>query len=257
MYAKDEALNICNNAVEKYDSELCKAYREEIDTLLVFAGLFSAVVTGFTIESYQWLNDDPSDAMISLLAQIAQSVSANDTAPLTVQSSSGMPLSVSTRINAYWFVSLSLSLVAALVGILGKQWVREFERRATVSPKMALGVRQIKLEGLEYWRVGDIISALPLLLQLSLGLFALGILELLWHLRRAVFIAVSIPTLAALFFYLATTYLPMFQYSRGFHHPSKRPQCPFKSPQAFLALQSYQLVERAFKRICMHLWQPL
>ncbi|EJD44295.1 hypothetical protein AURDEDRAFT_65360 [Auricularia subglabra TFB-10046 SS5] len=58
--------------MEKHDSELCKAYREEIDTLLVFAGLFSAVVTGFTVESYQWLNDDPSDAMISLLAQICK-----------------------------------------------------------------------------------------------------------------------------------------------------------------------------------------
>ncbi|EJD44327.1 hypothetical protein AURDEDRAFT_20625, partial [Auricularia subglabra TFB-10046 SS5] len=53
VYSKDETWKTCVNAVEKYDAELCKAYREEIDTLLVFAGLFSAVVTGFTTESYQ------------------------------------------------------------------------------------------------------------------------------------------------------------------------------------------------------------
>ncbi|EJD44337.1 hypothetical protein AURDEDRAFT_166717 [Auricularia subglabra TFB-10046 SS5] len=55
VYAKDEAWKNCVDAMEKYDAELCKAYREEIDTLLVFAGLFSAVVTGFTVKSYQWL----------------------------------------------------------------------------------------------------------------------------------------------------------------------------------------------------------
>ncbi|EJD44336.1 hypothetical protein AURDEDRAFT_19669, partial [Auricularia subglabra TFB-10046 SS5] len=138
----DEAWKHCADAMEKYDVELCKAYREEIDTLLVFAGLFSAVVTGFAIESYQWLQDDPSDAMLVLLAQIAQSAGPNGSAVVSAPTSSGIARSVSTRINAYWFISLVLSLSAALVAILGKQWVREFERRASNLPlREVVGVR--------------------------------------------------------------------------------------------------------------------
>ncbi|EJD36814.1 hypothetical protein AURDEDRAFT_73854 [Auricularia subglabra TFB-10046 SS5] len=48
----------CLQLAEKYDKDLCHAYRELIDTLLVFAGLFSAVVTAFTVGSYQWLTDE-------------------------------------------------------------------------------------------------------------------------------------------------------------------------------------------------------
>ncbi|EEB98286.1 hypothetical protein MPER_02234, partial [Moniliophthora perniciosa FA553] len=47
--------------VEKYDDGMVKNWKEDIDTLLVFAGLFSAVVTAFLIESYQWLSEDPAD----------------------------------------------------------------------------------------------------------------------------------------------------------------------------------------------------
>lgn len=32
------------------------------------AGLFSSVVTGFTVESYQWLSPDNSDISVQLLA---------------------------------------------------------------------------------------------------------------------------------------------------------------------------------------------
>ncbi|EJD40354.1 hypothetical protein AURDEDRAFT_70154, partial [Auricularia subglabra TFB-10046 SS5] len=98
--------------MERHDNELCKGYREEIDTLLVFAGLFSAVVTAFSVESYQWLQDDPNDALIGLLSQIARSVAANGSVTISAQSS-GLPRSVSTRINIYWFLALSLSLTAA------------------------------------------------------------------------------------------------------------------------------------------------
>ncbi|EJD38964.1 hypothetical protein AURDEDRAFT_26816, partial [Auricularia subglabra TFB-10046 SS5] len=75
----EEAWQTCARAIETHDNELCQGYREEIDTLLVFAGLFSAVVTAFTVESYQWLQDDPNDAIAGLLSQIARSVSPSDT----------------------------------------------------------------------------------------------------------------------------------------------------------------------------------
>ncbi|KZV96318.1 hypothetical protein EXIGLDRAFT_643245, partial [Exidia glandulosa HHB12029] len=95
---------------------MCESYREQIDTLLVFAGLFSAVVTAFAIESYQWLQDDPADASAELLRQAVVLLSAlanqTPTSP-TTQRGPALPESVVVRINVYWFLSLVLSLSAA------------------------------------------------------------------------------------------------------------------------------------------------
>ncbi|EJD44311.1 hypothetical protein AURDEDRAFT_36708, partial [Auricularia subglabra TFB-10046 SS5] len=148
-----------------------------------------------------------------------------------------MPNSVSTRINVYWFLALSLSLSAALIAILCKQWIREFERNVGLTPRAYVDRRQMKFEGIRHWQLGVIIAALPLLLQLSLAMFALGVHELLWRLNPVVAIVVCIPTTAVLVFYAATTLLPSIQYfrSKGTHYPSlwqKVPQCPYKSPQA-------------------------
>ncbi|KAG7100289.1 hypothetical protein E1B28_002062 [Marasmius oreades] len=66
------------------DDDLVNGYKDDIDTLLVFAGLFSAVVTAFTIESYKWLQEDPADTTsmllnttVMLLTQIVQQNTTN------------------------------------------------------------------------------------------------------------------------------------------------------------------------------------
>ncbi|KAF8069146.1 hypothetical protein FPV67DRAFT_1399693, partial [Lyophyllum atratum] len=53
--------------VQNFDDEMCKAWREE----LVFAVLFSAAVTTFTVESYRWLQEDLSITSTCLLVQIS------------------------------------------------------------------------------------------------------------------------------------------------------------------------------------------
>lgn len=118
----------------------------------------------------------------------------------------------------------------------------------------------MKFEGLEAWRVGAIVTSVPLLLQLALALFLLGICELLWHLHQAVGIAVT--TVAGLtgIFYLLTASAPLWQYlylsissrlqmtGQYYCDPILPgcaftvPQCPYKSPQAWLALRICQPV---------------
>ncbi|EJD36684.1 hypothetical protein AURDEDRAFT_23862, partial [Auricularia subglabra TFB-10046 SS5] len=146
---------------EKHDTGMCVAYREQIDTLLVFAGLFSAVVTAFTVESYQWLHSDPGDVSVLLLAHIADILSPNQTA-LKLPPTSALSDSAAACINTYWFVSLTLSLSAALVGILAKQWLREYERDVGRTDADALAIRQMKFKGLQRWRVNDIVLSVPL-----------------------------------------------------------------------------------------------
>ena len=126
------------NAVNKYDKESCEGWNKDIDSTLIFvsdssssekfflddtafqAGLFSATITVFTIESCKWLSEDPADTTARLLAQLAQhlgtpNVSA-DTPPFSVTASA-------IHINIFWFLSLIITLSAALIGILCKRWI--------------------------------------------------------------------------------------------------------------------------------------
>ncbi|EEB96472.1 hypothetical protein MPER_04389, partial [Moniliophthora perniciosa FA553] len=64
---------------KKYDEGMVKNWKEDIDTLLVFAGLFSAVVTAFLIEAYQWLSEDPADTTVMLLTQISMQLNTSQT----------------------------------------------------------------------------------------------------------------------------------------------------------------------------------
>ncbi|KAF9253949.1 hypothetical protein L218DRAFT_887537, partial [Marasmius fiardii PR-910] len=111
--------------VDTLDEDLVKGHKEDIDTLLVFAGLFLAVVTAFTMESYQWLDEDPADKSAMLLLQIAQQLSRQTHIPPPLQHFT--PSSSAVRINTFWFLSLTLALIDALFGLLCKQWLWEYQ----------------------------------------------------------------------------------------------------------------------------------
>ncbi|EKM61825.1 uncharacterized protein PHACADRAFT_58233, partial [Phanerochaete carnosa HHB-10118-sp] len=51
----------------KYDGGRVTGYSEDIDTLLVFAGLFSAILSAFVVQTYQLLQPDNLDATNRLL----------------------------------------------------------------------------------------------------------------------------------------------------------------------------------------------
>ncbi|TEB34327.1 hypothetical protein FA13DRAFT_1729840 [Coprinellus micaceus] len=219
---KEDHWEGCFKQVQKYDEEMCRGWREEVDTLLVFAGLFSAAVTAFTVESYRWLRAEPEAvANIQLLALIAAQLNATAIPPVLENFSPD---------------ALTLSLTAVLVGILCKQWLREYQRYEGLSPKEAFPVRQMRYEGLLKWHVPKILSFLPLLLQSALLIFFAGLLDLLWSLHPL--LASIISTLVGLVMILlaSTTILPFAQYLLHFARlgPTAEPhsQCAFKSPQS-------------------------
>ena len=94
------------------------------------AGLFSAVVTAFLIESYSWLQADPGDQSVKLLTQISSQLSSLSmsavNASLPEQDDSLLayhPSHLQVRVNVLWFLSLFISLIAALFAILVQQWL--------------------------------------------------------------------------------------------------------------------------------------
>ncbi|PFH47376.1 hypothetical protein AMATHDRAFT_67872 [Amanita thiersii Skay4041] len=229
----------CLKLVQEYDRDMCQAWKEEIDKLLIFAGLFSAAVTAFASESYKWLQEDQSTTTNQLLAQLVMQMQTNTTINIA-NTSSFSPSGSAVRTNVFWYLSLTLSLATVLIGILCLQWLREYERSdPAATPQKALALRQMRYEGLIAWKVPSILATLPILLQLSLVLFFAGLLDFLWTLNRAVSIAVTIVVGLLLLFTFSTTLLPAIQSLFPGDMNLKVPQCPYKSPQSWLL---YQLI---------------
>ncbi|KAF9254433.1 hypothetical protein L218DRAFT_843215, partial [Marasmius fiardii PR-910] len=246
-----ESWDVIMKTVDALDGNLVQGYKEDIDTLLVFAGLFSGVVTAFTIESYQWLEPDPVDTTNDILLHLSQQLQ-NSTLPPYSLPIPPPPDTAFVRINTFWFLSLTLALVDALFGLLCKQWVQEHQRQTnTHTPGQDLALRWWRYQSFEKWHVPAIISSLPIILELALFLFLVGLLDLLRTRHHIPFTIAGLVVALALFFYLTTTILPGISIIREIHqtHPTKIQYlsgldliCPYKSPQSWLVFRLFSAV---------------
>ncbi|KAF9270863.1 hypothetical protein L218DRAFT_62433 [Marasmius fiardii PR-910] len=246
--------------IDNRGDDLVKGHKEDLDTLLVYAGLFSAVVTAFTIESFKWLQEDPADSTVVLLAQIAQQLSGQPPS-VTSPPKPLAPSSSLVRMNTFWTTSLILALVDALFALLCKQWLREHQRPMnTRTPGQALALRWLRIQSFKWWHVPTILASLPILLEFALFFFFAGLLELSWATHHISFaIALSIVGLAVLF-YVVTTVLPGISMIRQVlqihpsvtsgtihpynanvidHLPPLHSICPYKSPQSWLIFRLF------------------
>ncbi|KAJ3553755.1 hypothetical protein NM688_g3446 [Phlebia brevispora] len=237
----------CARSMKQHDESMVHGWKEEIDTLLVFAGLFSAVLTAFTVESYQNLQADPQAQMIGLLQTISLQLQSqlnasilNDVGSSRSFSPGGsfQPTGSARRVNTLWFSALVCSLVVALVGILAKQWLREYISEVPSSPRESVRLRQYRYNGLLRWRVGEIMAVLPIILETSLVLFLIGLVDFLWSYDGFVAFVVTLLVAVSLVSYCLTTLLPAFS-----------ADSPFKSPQswAFLKIMHYIRPRRFFR----------
>ncbi|KAF9482242.1 hypothetical protein BDN70DRAFT_775656, partial [Pholiota conissans] len=223
------------------DKIRCDGWKEEVQTLLIFAGLFSAVVTAFVIESYKFLQPDPNDTIINLLTQIANGSNITASLPsstkgstLTVSSFTQNPSSI--RLNVFWFISLILSLTTVLIGTIALQWLREHQAYPDLSPKQSLAILRMRSESLEAWYVPHIFAALPLLLQAALVLFLAGLIDFTVPLGVNLSVPIACIIGLVLLFLAATTVIPSFQalsLLSGHIPRNKVPSaCAYKSPQS-------------------------
>ncbi|EKM54886.1 uncharacterized protein PHACADRAFT_59553, partial [Phanerochaete carnosa HHB-10118-sp] len=220
-----------NQRTNKKDSATMKDYSEDIDSLLVLDGLFSAVVTGFVVVAITMLQEDTGQTSVELLSTIsAQLSSLTITSPYINSTSNGPPIqpfrptSAARWINSLWFISLILSLASAVVGILAKQWIREYlqwDSQTSASRENVL-VREIRAEAWKEWYTTSIISAVPVLLEVAIILFTCGMAVFVWTLDLVVAVVVTI--CVGLFLLLIATLTLL---------PAICKHCPYKSPTAW------------------------
>lgn len=130
------------------------------------------------------LQEDVAGESLHVLRQIAQQTATyqlllsdvlNTTATLSPPSAPFQPFAGALRVNILWFTSLVFSLFTASIGILVKQWLRAYTTYKTSSAQDRMRVRHFHRQGLETWKVYEIAAMLPLLIQLALGLFFIGL----------------------------------------------------------------------------------
>ncbi|KAG1880564.1 hypothetical protein C8R48DRAFT_625253, partial [Suillus tomentosus] len=117
---------VYKRVAEEHDGEFLERYTTDMDIVLIFSGLFSAVSTAFIVAMESNLSPDPSDITNSLLKQLVQIGLGNlveaGTAPADPASTWSPPASA-VRIQLVAYASLSMSLLAAFGAVLGKQWL--------------------------------------------------------------------------------------------------------------------------------------
>ncbi|KAL0568156.1 hypothetical protein V5O48_013838, partial [Marasmius crinis-equi] len=206
-----ESWDVFTKEIEKYDQEMFKSWTKDLNILLVFAGLLSIVATMFTIESYQWLREDPANVTVALLAQISQQIAQPNlllpTKPQSQQSFYPAPSSV--RINCFWFLSLILSLATGLLSLLCKQWLHEARETPTSMPRESLAIRHMRHDSFDKGKVPLLIATLPVLLEIALLLFFAGLLDFFGSLDiQPLFVVGCISIGASGLLYLITTIMP-------------------------------------------------
>ncbi|CAE6394954.1 hypothetical protein ACGC1H_000233 [Rhizoctonia solani] len=181
------------------DNELTLVCNQNLDTLLLFATLFSAILAAFLVETVQLLQPDPAETSLELLLALAQSqrrieVGAPDTLLPPIETTPFEPSGSARLVNALWFSALAISLGAAMVAILAKEWLGAFTSYRTRDPYQYTLERQARFRSLESWAMLPIIDFLPTLLNFSLLLFALGLIIQLWTLDYVVAGVVTVLT---------------------------------------------------------------
>ncbi|QRW11501.1 DNA-directed RNA polymerase subunit beta' [Ceratobasidium sp. AG-Ba] len=194
----------------EYDNELVREKNGNLDVMLLFAALFSAILTAFLIESKNLLQEDTGDVTVSLLLAIAQSQQRIEQNPQMLSPIERPAFSVpaSARwINGLWFTALALSLAAALIAMLAKEWLIAYTASRSRSARTYAHLHQKRLNGMIRWQALHIIDLLPSMLHVSLLLFSLGLAVYLWALDSSIAIAEIVITAIVLSFYGITTLL--------------------------------------------------
>jgi hypothetical protein len=145
-------------------------------------------VTGLIAVSYQDLKADSGDDTVALLRRISQQLEGTNATIDDMPSQGFKEPARAVVVNAFWLLSLIISLFSALVGISVKQWLRAYISWTEVLPLQdAVTLQRVYSKGFERYHVHTLRAALPGLLQLALVYFFVGLLGFLWPLNRTVF----------------------------------------------------------------------
>ncbi|KAF8915696.1 hypothetical protein CPB85DRAFT_398091 [Mucidula mucida] len=232
-----------------YDAVMVGQSRDGLDVMLVFAGLFSAVVTSFLVQVCQKLEADFSqmsailmhDLVLVQLSMAAGSSGPNLTAPSVDPTMVYSPDTVTVWVNGLWAVSLAASLIVAFAAVLVKPWLRHYASLPSGTPGARSHIRHYRFMGLEKWRVSVIIGLLPIIMNISLTLFFVGLILFFVPLQTSLASVISAITLTVTVLYFVSNAMPIFY-----------PQCPYQTPLTDFVYRAFQAASSIRQHLFTH-----
>ena len=159
------------------------------------------------------------------------------------------------------YASLLISLLAAFIAMLGKQWLNRYLRNSGRSMIERCGDRQRKCDGLEKWPLHFFIESLPVMLQVALFLLACGLCRYMWSVNAAVtYTLIGLTGLGATFYTLIVV-AGMSSYSCPFQTPASAAfRCTWKRvrPEVVSSYNRFkQALSRAIRTLERSVWPLL
>ncbi|KAJ7710562.1 hypothetical protein B0H17DRAFT_970104, partial [Mycena rosella] len=209
---------------ERYDKALVESWKADMEGMLIFSGLFSAILAAFVVESYKDLKPQSGDLTVAALSQLSTQLAAmaNGTELQLPSAQPGFhPPPESLFCNALWFIALSLSLMCAVLATLVEQWAREFLHKTEMRPSPVRRARVFSFLyfGLKRFHMHTVVDVIPCLLHASLFLFFAGLLAFLIPVNDLIMHIVAVALLVFLILYAVLTVLPILCLD-----------CPYRTP---------------------------
>ena len=155
--------------------------------MVVQAALFAGFLSAFLIELLGRLEPDPMDIIRDVLIYQTQMMRNSSLEPYVPRDFSP-PVHI-VVVNALFYASLGVMILAALIAMLIKSWVREFDRdlQAMSLPEQRAKTREFRYLGMVRWKLPYMVGILPSLIQLSLVLFSIGLILFLFYISTPSF----------------------------------------------------------------------
>ncbi|KAF9644082.1 hypothetical protein BDM02DRAFT_3103154, partial [Thelephora ganbajun] len=155
---------------EEYDKDFMNKHEEDLNTTLIFAGLFSAVASAFIVQVQPQLQPDPNQETAALLRVLIHKIDnttfGGDVPDLPRWTG---PLRTIVQVQCILYASLFASLLSAFLAMLGKQWLNRY---ASIDMRGSAIERsqnwQRKLDGIIVWYFDHVMESLPVMLQIAL-----------------------------------------------------------------------------------------
>ncbi|KAG8845590.1 hypothetical protein FRB96_002343 [Tulasnella sp. 330] len=204
---------------EMHDKDMLGRLNDDLDVLLIFAGLFSAINTAFIVVALSGLSANPANDTNVLLTALLMHFE-NGTYSNSNQVAPFVPTFAAVRQNCTFLASLSTSLVVAAGAVLAKQWLGVYERTGQVGSLESQSLHRMeKFLGAEAWHLRHAVESLPFLLLTSLALFFIALTDYLWSINHTVSVVVLVLSLLGFLAYQFTLIAAAIS-----------PLCPFQTP---------------------------
>jgi len=144
---------------ERYEGRIVERWNADMDALLIFAGLFTAVVTAFVIVSVGDLNENYAQTSSQVLRALAAQYMNGTTASLEIPPVFNGPDPNTRFVNVVWFLGILCSVCASTGAMLCKLWCTKFRniyQPATFPDEYSVMACQMqsKFDAMSRWRMG-------------------------------------------------------------------------------------------------------